>query len=61
MKDIAEKGQVSPSSVPKLDDDKFDKKYLTLVNKIEEIDEAGNPVKIKSKNEEAAAKKTTKS
>ena len=39
LKDIAEKGVVNPSKVPKLDDEKYDKKILTLVNKIEEIDE----------------------
>lgn len=37
LKDIAEKGKVSPGKVPKLEDDVFDKKILTMVNKIEEI------------------------
>lgn len=30
---------MNPSKVPKLEDDKFDKKILTMVNKIEEIDD----------------------
>lgn len=47
LKDIAEKGKVCPTRVPKLDDDEYDKKILTMVNKIEELDEA--PVKINSK------------
>eukprot|EP00111_Clytia_hemisphaerica_P006162 TCONS_00017832-protein len=38
LKDIAEKGKVNPTKVPKLEDKTFDKKILTMVNKIEEID-----------------------
>lgn len=60
LKDIAEKGRVNPTRVPKLDDEKYDKKILTQVNKIEEIDENGSPVQIKPVKENVKSK-TTKS
>ena len=37
---------MNPSKVTSLDDADFDKKILTMVNKIEEVDENGDPVKI---------------
>jgi len=46
LKDIAEKGKVNPSKLPrKLEDDKFEKRILTMVNKIEEIDESTTTIK----------------
>ena len=39
---------MNPSKVANLDDADFDKKILTMVNKIEEVDENGEPVKIPS-------------
>ena len=49
MKDISEKGKVNPSKVTgRLDDDKYDKRILTLVNKIEELDENNTPLKPKT-------------
>ena len=49
MKDISEKGKVIPSKVTgRLDDDKYDKRILTLVNKIEGLDENNTPLKPKT-------------
>lgn len=50
LKDIAEKGRIAPSKVTSLDDISYDKKILTMVNKIEEVDETFlDPTKIPSK------------
>ena len=40
---------MNPSKVTgRLDDDKYDKRILTLVNKIEELDENNTPLKPKT-------------
>ena len=35
LKDIAEKGKITPGKVPKIEDKTYDKKILTMVNKID--------------------------
>jgi len=59
LKDISEKGCVYPTKVNSLDSSEYDKKILTMVNKIEEVDEKGEPLKTKITKSSPKSKKGT--